>query len=294
MRLFITGGTGFIGSAVVKELLESGYEVVGLARFESAAQILRKAGALVFEGSLEDVDSLKRGAELADAVIHTAFIHNFADFGAAVEIDRQAIEAIGEVLSGSNRPFIVTSGVPTGENGQIVTEDTDSIPMRFPRLSEAAALPFAERGVRVSIVRPSRFVHGKANHGFITRLIEIARESGQSAYVGTGENCIHAAHYLDVATLFRLALEKGTAGARYQAVSDSGIEFRKVAEVIAEKLNIPAVSIPNDEAMSRFGFLGGIISADNPASSVITQNTLDWQPTHPSILEDLTNDFYYA
>ncbi|GHT79300.1 putative NAD-dependent epimerase/dehydratase [Actinomycetota bacterium] len=294
MRIFITGGTGFIGSAVVKELIDAGHEVIGLARSESSTQALQAVGVSAVQGSLEDIDSLKRGAERADAVIHTAFIHNFADFAAAAEVDRQAITALGETLAGSNRPFVVTSGVPSGQSGQLVTEDIDPPPVGFPRVSEAAALPFVKRGVRVSLVRPSRFVHGASNHGFIARLIEIARESGQSAYVENGENRIHAVHYLDVATLYRLIVEKGIAGAKYQAVTDSGIEFRKIAEVIANKLNIPTVSIPAKEAQSHFGFLGAIVSADNPASSQITQNALGWQPTQPSFLEDLTNDFYYT
>jgi nucleoside-diphosphate-sugar epimerase len=232
---------------------------------------------------------------LADAVIHAAFVHNFADFGAAVETDRRAIEAIGETLTGSNRPFIVTFGVPTGKDGQVITEDDDSDPAAFPRISEAAALPFAKRGVRVSSVRPSRLVHGEGDsHGFIPRLIDIARKKGISAYIGNGQNRCQAVHRLDVAHLFRLALEKGTAGARYQAVADGGIAFRHIAEAIGRRLNLPAVSISLEEAVSHFGFLGQIVGLDNPASSEITQKALCWHPTHPSLLQDLASDWYFA
>jgi nucleoside-diphosphate-sugar epimerase len=295
MRVFITGGTGFIGSAVVSELLGAGCAVIGLARSAPSARRLETAGAAVFEGSLGDTDGLKRGADSADAVIHTAFVHDFSDFGAAVETDRLAIEAIGETLSGSNRPFVVTSGVPLGHDGQVITEDDDSDPAKFPRLSEAAALPFAARGVRVSVVRPSRLVHGEGDtHGFIPRLIDIARKNGISAYIGNGQNRCQAVHRSDAARLFRLAVEHGAARARYQAVADEGLRFRDIAEAIAGRLNIPAVSISAEEAMSHFGFLGQIVGRDNPASSQATQKALGWKPTGPSLLRDLASDHYFA
>jgi nucleoside-diphosphate-sugar epimerase len=295
LRVFITGGTGFIGSAVVQELLKAGHEVVGLARSESSAQALKSAGASVLEGSLEDLESIKRGAASADAVIHIAFVHNITDFLAGITTDKLVIEAIGETLSGTNRPFVVTSGVPLGDNGQLVTEEFHADPRRFPRLSEVAALPFAERGVRVSIVRPSRLVHGEGDkRGFIPMLIGIARKSGKSAYIGSGESRVQAVHRLDVATLFRLAIEKGTAGSKYQGVGDGGVTFRSIAEAIAKGLNIPAVSIPAEEALNHFGFMGRIFGTDNPASSEATQEALGWKPTHPSLLEDLAKDFYFA
>ncbi|MDR1616916.1 MAG: SDR family oxidoreductase [Syntrophomonadaceae bacterium] len=295
MRIFVTGSTGFIGSAVVRELLDTGHAVTGLARSESSAQWLKKTGAAIHAGSLEDIDSLKRGADSADAVIHIAFAHNFSDFGAAVETDRRAIEALGEALAGSGRPFIVTSGVPAGKNGHTVTESDDSDPALFPRLSEAAALPFAKRGVRVSVIRPSRLVHGEGDtHGFIPQFIDIARKTGVSAYAGNGRNRCQAAHRLDVAHLFCLALEKGVAGARYQAVADAGIAFRAIAEAIGGGLNIPVISIPAEEAVNHFGFPGQIMGIDNPASSEITQKTLGWHPTHPSLLQDLSSDCYFA
>ena len=293
MRVFITGGTGFIGSAVVDELLGAGHEVIGLARFKSSAEWLVKMGATVFKGSIEDTESLKQGANSADAVIHMAFIHNFSDFEAAAEVDKRAISAIGEALSGSNRSFVITSGIPMGKNGVVVTEDTDS-DTNFPRLSEVAVLPFVTRDVRVSIVRPSRFVHGEGDGGFTAQLVDIARKTGISAYVDDGSNRCQAVHRLDVACLFRLAIEKGIAGARYQAVADEGIAFRDIAYAIADKLGIPAVSIPLEEAPKHFGFLSWIVGADNPASSKKTKNTLGWQPTHPTLLQDLASDLYFA
>jgi nucleoside-diphosphate-sugar epimerase len=296
MRIFVTGGTGFIGSVVVRELLDKGHEVIGLARSKSSEQLLVKAGASIYEGSLEDIDSLKRGADSADAAIHIAFIHNFSDFFAAVEADRLAIEAIGETLVGSNRPFIVTSGVPTGKDGQVITENDNSDPAAFPRLSEAAALPFAKREVLVSIVRPSRLVHGEGDaHGFVPQLIDIARKKGISAYIGDGLNRCQAVHRLDVAHLFCLVLEKSkAAGSRYQAVGEGGIAFRDIAERIGSRLNIPAVSISAEEAINHFGFLGQIVGMDNPASSEITQKTLGWNPAHPSLLQDLASDYYFT
>jgi nucleoside-diphosphate-sugar epimerase len=295
MRIFVTGSTGFIGSAVVRELLDRGHTVIGLARSESSVQSLEKAGASVQEGSLEDVDSLKRGAASADAVIHIAFVHDLSNFDTGAETDRQAIETIGETLVGSHRPFVVTSGVPMGTPGQVVTENNDDFePIGPHRFSEATALPFAKRDVRVSIVRPSRFVHGEGDHGFVPLFIDIARKKGVSAYIGDGSSRCHAAHRLDTAHLFCLAVEKATAGSRYQAVGDEGIPFREIAEAIAKRLRIPAVSIPAEEAMNHFGFMGLIAGADNPASSEITQKTLGWCPAHLSLLQDLEADFYFA
>jgi nucleoside-diphosphate-sugar epimerase len=294
LRIFVTGGTGFIGSAVVQELVKAGHNVIGLARSEKSAQALKSAGASVLEGSLEDLDSVKRGAASADAVIHMAFVHSPDNFLAGVTTDKLVIEAIGETLSGTNRPFVVTSGVPLGSNGQLITEEVDPDP-QFPRLSEVAALPFAQRGVRVSVVRPSRLVHGDDDaHGFIPMLIACARKSGKSAYIGNGECRVQAVHRLDLAALFRLAVEKGTTGSRYQGVGDGGVTFRAIAEAIAKGLNVPAVSIPAEEAVSHFGFMGQIFGTDNPASSEATQKALGWKPTHPSLLEDLAKGFYFA
>jgi nucleoside-diphosphate-sugar epimerase len=294
MRIFVTGGTGFIGSAVVRELLDTGHEVIGLARSKLSAEFLKKEGAAIQEGSLEDIDSLKHGADSADAVIHIAFVHDFSNFGAAVETDRRAIETIGETLAGSNRPFVVTSGVPIGKPGHVVTENDDSDPAAFPRLSEAAALPYAKRDVLVSIVRPSRLVHGQGDlHGFIPQLISIAQKKGVSAYIGDGSSRCQAVHRLDAAHLFCLAVEKASAGSRYQAVGDGGIVFRDIAGAIGTRLSIPTVSISKEEAADHFGFLGQIVGMDNPASSEITQKTLGWHPSHPSLLRDLEADYYF-
>jgi nucleoside-diphosphate-sugar epimerase len=294
MRIFVTGSTGFIGSAVVRELLDAGHTVIGLARSKSSAQLLGKAGAAVQEGSLEDIDSLKRGAASADAVIHTAFVHDLSDFDKGAEIDKRAIEIIGETLAGSHRPFVVTSGVPMGTPGQVVTENNDFDPVGPHRFSEAAAFHYAKRDILVSVVRPPRLVHGEGDlHAFVSIFIDIARKKGVSAYTGDGSNRCHAAHRLDVAHLFRLAVENATAGSRYQAVDDGEIKFREIAEAIGRRLHIPAVSIPAEEAMNHFGFLGRIAGTDNPASNEITRKTLGWHPTHPSLLQDLEADFYF-
>ncbi|MDR0848370.1 MAG: SDR family oxidoreductase [Propionibacteriaceae bacterium] len=285
MKVFITGGTGFIGSEVIQELVAAGHEVVGLSRSEKSKQALAALGASSFDGSLEDLDSLKRGAQSVDAVIHCAFVHNFADFAAAGATDRQAIEAIGEALVGTNKPLLVTSGVPGGVSGHVVTEADGS--GAFPRMSETAALPFAQREVCVTLVRPSRFVHGQAlTNGFIAALLGIAAQKGVSAYVGDGNNHIHAVNVLDLAKLYLLALEKNSP-ATYQGVGDGAIPFRDVAEAIGKRLNVPTASISPEQAAEHFGFLGPIVGADNPASSEMTQAALGWRPTHPSLLEDL-------
>ncbi|GHV19862.1 putative NAD-dependent epimerase/dehydratase [Clostridia bacterium] len=286
MKIFITGGTGFIGSAVIKELLAKGHEVVGLARSEKSEQTLTELGASAVHGSLEDLDSLKRGAEAADAIIHCAFVHNFADFVAAGQTDKRAIEALGEALAGTNKPFIVTSGVPRRADNQPVTENDES--PTFARMSEAAALPFAERGVKVMLVRPSRFVYGEALiNGFISSFIGIAAQKGVSAYVGDGGNRIHAVNVLDLAKLYILALKNGKAGAIYQGVGDGAIPYKDVAGTIGKRLNVPTASISPEQATEHFGFLSRFVGADNPASSEITQTALGWKPTHPSLLETL-------
>ena len=266
MRVFITGSTGFIGSEVVKELLSAKHEVIGLARSEKSVGKLRIVGASVINGSLEDSDSLIRGAKQADAVIHCGFVHNFNDFNAAVQTDKQAIETIGNALVGTNKPFIVTSGVPSSVNGHIVTEN-DEEDTKHPRLSEQSALPFAEKDVRVSLMRPSRIVHGNGNFGFISMIAGIAKEKGVSAYVGDGSNNVHAVHVLDLAKLYLLALEKGENGIKYQGVGDFAVPYIEIAELIGKKLNVPVASITAGEVMTHFGFLGQVVGADNPASS---------------------------
>jgi len=294
MRVFITGGTGFIGSAVVNELVSAGHEVIGLARSVSSAQALERAGATAVSGSIDDIEAIKHASDSADAVIHTAYVHDFSDIAAAAKMDSDAIKAIGETLAGSNRPFIVTSGIPVDMNGKTITEDYDIDTTVMPRFTESAALPFAARGVRVCAVRPSRFVHGEGDkHAFTPRFIEIARKNGMAAYVGSGDNRFQAVHRLDVAHLYCLALEKGAAGAKYNAVADTGITFRAMAEAIGKGLNVPAVSVSAEIAKEQFGFLASFLGVDNPASSEKTRKALGWQPVHPTLLQDLAAGFYF-
>jgi nucleoside-diphosphate-sugar epimerase len=287
MKVFITGGTGFIGAAVIRELVSGGHEVTGLARSEKAVQTLSALGAAKLDGSLEDTNSLKHGAQNADAVVHLAFIHNFADFAAAAQTDKQAIVALGEALIKTNKPFLVTSGVPVGESGHVVTENDSDLGIT-PRISEAAALPFTERDVKVVLIRPSRFVYNdELMNGFIAALIDIANKKGISAYIGDGGNRIHAVHVLDLAKLYRLALEKGDA-AIYQGVSDGAIPYHLIAGAIGQRFNLGTTSISAEDAAGHFGFLSQIVAADNPASSELTKTALGWRPMHPSLLAALS------
>src|SRR5579859_7169232 len=267
MRIFITGATGFIGSAIVKELIEAGYEVIGLARSDKAALSLARAGAKVHRGSLEDLESLRSGAAAADGVIHTAFIHDFNNYGPAAEADKCAIETLGAALAGTNRPLIITSGtLLVQRKGALAMEDEGHNP-NFPRKSEEAVLALASRGVRTAVLRLPPSVHGDGDHGFVPALIKIAREKGVSAYVGDGLNRWPAVHRLDAAPLYRLALEKSSAGAAYHGVADEGVPFREIAEVIGRRLNVPVVSKPAAEAVEHFSWLGHFVGMDSPASS---------------------------
>ncbi len=297
MRIFVTGATGFIGSAIVQELLGAGHQVLGLARSDESANSLATAGAEVHRGSLEDLDSLRSGAAASDGVIHTAFIHDFVDFAAASATDRGAIEAIGDTLAGSDRPFVVTSGTLILSPGRLATEETvpDVGPGSFPRAaSEELALSLASRGVRVSLVRLPPSVHGDGDHGFVPIVINVARQKGVSAYIGDGLNHWPAVHRLDAAHLYRLALEKGEAGARYHGVADEGVPVREIAEVIGRRLNLPMVSKSPEEAMEHFGFLGHFLGVDAPASSTRTQQQLGWQPTQPGLIADLDRPSYFG
>lgn len=293
MRIFVTGATGFVGSAVVNELISAGHTVLGLARSDAAAKSLAAAGAAAHRGSLEDLESLRRGATAADAVIHTAFIHDFANYGPAAEADRRAIETLGEALSGSDRPLIVTSGTLVLQaSGPLVTED-DKPNTNFPRKSEDAILALTSHRVRASVVRLPPTVHGEGDHGFVPALIRIAREKGAAAYVGDGLNRWPAVHRLDAARLYRLVVEKGTAGAAYHGVAEEGIPARDIADVIGRSLNVPVVSKSREEAATHFGWIGLFFAMDGPASSAKTQQQLGWRPTQPALISDLDAGHYF-
>lgn len=295
MRVFITGAAGFIGTATSKELIANGHQVVGLARSDANVEALKKLGADVHRGSLEDLDSLKSGAKNADGTIHCAFIHDFSKFAENGQIDKRAIEAMGDVLEGTNKPFIVTSGTGLIAPGMVVTEDMRrDAGAHVPRVSEQAGLAYAKRGVRAMAIRLPQVHGGEGKAGLITYLLELARQKGFAAYVGEGKERWAAAHRQDVARLYRLALEKGAADGIYHAVGEEGVPMRQIIEVIGRALKVPVKSIRQEEAGDYYGPLAMFAGLDMPASSALTQQRLGWKPKEIGLIADIGQPGYFA
>jgi nucleoside-diphosphate-sugar epimerase len=293
MRVFVTGASGWIGSAIVPELIGAGHQVLGLARSDSSAAAITAAGAEVLRGDLDDLDTLRAGATGSDAVIHVAFTHDFARLEHSIQAEGKAIETFGAALEGSGKPLAVASGTPA-RPGHVATERDETVPggpMAGRAANAIAALDMAARGVRAAIVRLPRSVHGDGDrHGFIARLIAIARDKGVSGYVGDGSNRWPAVHVLDAAHLFRLAVEQAPAGSVLHAVGDEGVPGRDIAGVIGRHLDLPTASVPPED----FGFLGQVLAIDQPASSALTQELLDWHPVQPGLIEDMDKGHYFA
>ena len=294
MRIFVTGASGWIGSAVVSELLTGGHRVVGLARSDSSAAVVEGLGAEVLRGDLDDLDSLHAGAAGSDGVIHLGYNHDFSRMEAAAQTDLQAVEAFGTALEGTNRPLVIASGTLGLAPGRIGTEQDRPAPNAHPRIASAtAALALADRGVRSSIVRFSPTVHGDGDHGFVAVLVAIARDKGVSGYLDDGANRWPAVHRLDAARLVRLTVEDAPAGSVLHAVADTGVPTRVIAEAIGRGLDVPVVSIPAERADDHFSWLGRFFGADAPASNTLTRELLGWEPTQPGLIEDLDQGHYF-
>jgi nucleoside-diphosphate-sugar epimerase len=294
MRVFVTGASGFIGSAVVPGLLGSGHRVVGLARSDEAAATIARLGAEVYRGDLEDVAGLQAAAVASDGVIHLGFIHDFSRYNDSVSVDVAAIEAFGTALENSDRPLVIASGVAALRDGDAPATERDEPHPAFPRAGAAQrTISFAERGIRSSVVRLPPTVHGEGDHGFVPTLIDIARKKGVSGYIGAGTNRWPAVHRLDAANLFRLALEKAPGGSALHAIDDQGVPTHVIAEVIGRHLEVPVVSIDPDDAGTHFGWLGTFFAFDAPTSNALTRELLDWRPTHPRLIDDLDKGHYF-
>jgi nucleoside-diphosphate-sugar epimerase len=289
MRVFVTGASGFVGSAVVKELLEHGHTVLGLARSDAAAANVAAVGAEVLRGSLEDHDSLRRGVAASDGVIHLGFNHDFSRFAENCELDRRAIGVLGAALEGSPRPLLTTSGVALLSPGQLATEAIGfkTVTPSFPRASEAATAALAERGVHASVVRLAPSTHGMGDHGFVPMLADVARAKGFAAYIGDGVNRWPGVHRVDAARLYRLALEHGAIGARYHAVAEEGVAFRDIAGAIGAALGLPVRSVAPEDAAAHFGWFAMFVGVDMATSSAGTQQVLGWAPTERGLIEDV-------
>jgi nucleoside-diphosphate-sugar epimerase len=293
MNVFVTGATGFIGSAVVPELLQAGHQVLGLARSEKAAAALAAAGAQVHRGTLDDLNSLRRGAAAADGVIHLGFVHDFTDYAASAETDRRAIETLGDALAGTGRPLITTSGsLLVHAPGRPATELDEPAP-NAPRLSEAATLAQVAKGVRAAVVRLAPSVHGPGDGGFVPMLIKSARQHGVAVYQGEGRNRWPGLHRLDAARLYRLALEHGAAGARYHGIDEEGVEMRELMTVIGRHLGVPVASKSPEEIGQYLSWLAYFAAIDGPASNALTRQQLGWQPIQPGLLADLEAGHYF-
>lgn len=291
MKIFVTGASGFVGSEVVKELIRAGHQVLGLARSEESAQAIRNAGAEVLMGDLEDLTALKKGASETDGIIHTGFIHDFANYAKSNEVEKIAINTLGEVLIGTTKPLVVTAGILglPHVNGFITEESKLQIPLRA---SEPTALALAEKGVHVSVVRLAPSTHDKGDKGFMPFIINQARTNGVAGYPGEGKNRWTGVHRKDAAKLFRLAVEKGAKGALYNAIDDNGIEMKKIAELIGEKLDIPVRSLTEEESKEHFQWMSHFITFDSPATNFQTREALGWEPTEPGLLEDMEKNYF--